>query len=114
MPSTTEQYDAIVTVWKSGQYDDAIAQMLKLHETSPTFALAAAALAAWNQKIGKPDDAIKYAEKYCELAPDDSFGFSILSSYYISVGLHNEAEDAQMKARNLRIAAQLKSHGDNE
>ena len=107
--SVTERYDAIVALWKSGRQDEAVAQMLELNAAEPSAALPCAALAAWYKKLDRLDDAIKYAAQYCELAPDDSFGYSILSSYYISVGLHTEAEEALMKARDLRIAAQLEA-----
>lgn len=103
-------YDTVVTVWKSGRHDDAITQMQELHAAHPRESLPCAALAAWYKKTARMDEAITFAEKYCELEPEDPFGFSILSAYCLEAGRRNEAEDALMKASNLRVAAQLKAH----
>ncbi len=102
-----EWYDAVVADWKAGRQSEAVARMLELHAAHPSETLPCAALAAWYKKLGQIDDAIHYAGKYCELAPSDAFGFSILSSLRLSVGLREEAEDALMKAQDLRIAAQF-------
>ncbi len=112
--SPLECYDAVVAVWKSGRSDEAIAQMRELNQTHPEEPLPCAALAAWYKKTDKIDDAIHYAERYCELVPDDPFGFSILSSLRLSVGLREAAEDALMKASDLRIAAQLNRKKDED
>lgn len=108
MSSHSARYDAIVATWKAGDADTALAQMSELIAAHPEEALPYAALSAWYKAKGQIDDAIAYAEKYCEKAPDDPFGFSILSALRLMVGLRLEAEEALMKARDIRLAEHLR------
>ncbi len=109
MPNSIEAYDACMEIHRAGSTDEAIADLTKLTETSPGFALAHNALAAIWKKRGDLGKAIRYAEKYCELEPDDAFGYSILSSYCIEAGEREKAEDALGKAHDLRFRAQFGS-----
>ena len=103
----TEQYDACIELHRAGRIQEAIDALEKLVEDHPTFALTYNALAAIRKKQGDLLVAVGYAEKYCEYAPDDSFGYTILSSYQIAAGNRTAAEDALGKAYDLRFKEQV-------
>jgi len=102
MYTTCEQwYDACVDKQKFGQIDEAIAMLRELVDKYPDYALAYAALGAYYTKKEQYDDAMEFCKKYCEKAPDDPFGYSVLSSLSIRIGRRQEAEEALMRSRNL-------------
>ena len=100
----TTQYDACMELHRDGRLDEAIAALEKLTAEQPNFALTYNALAAIHKKRGDLQAAIGYAGTYCEYAPDDSFGYTILSSYQLEVGNRAAAEEALGKAYNLRFS----------
>jgi predicted Zn-dependent protease len=102
-----EIYDACIELQRSGKLPEAINALKQLTEEFPDFALTYNALAAIYKKQGDVDVAIRNMEKYCELEPEDSFGFSILSSYCLGAGRREEAEEALGKAHDLRFKAQF-------
>lgn len=83
--------------------------LLKVVADDADFALAYNALAAIYKKENKPDEAVANMQKYCELQPDDFFGYSVLSAFCVSAGKHAEAEEALGKAHELRFKAQFGS-----
>ena len=102
MYTTPEQwYDVCVEKQKSGQIDEAIAMLRELVETYPDYALVYAALGAYFTKKEQYDDAMEFCKKYCEKAPNDPFGYSILSSLSIRIGRRQEAEEALMRSGSL-------------
>jgi len=96
-----EWYDACVEMQKDGQLDEAIAALHQLVEKYPDYALAYAALGAYYSQKEQFDDSMTHCRKYCQLEPNDPFGYAILSSLAIRGGLRQEAEDALMRSRNL-------------
>jgi predicted Zn-dependent protease len=102
-----ETYDMCIELQRSGKLPEAINALKQLTEEFPDFALAYNALAAIYKKQGDIDVAIWNMEKYCELEPEDSFGFSILSSYCLGAGRRDQAEEALGKAHDLRFKAQF-------
>jgi Flp pilus assembly protein TadD len=102
-----ETYDACIELQRAGQLSEAVDALKKMTEEFSDFPLAYNALAAIYQKQGNVDAAIQNMEKYCELEPDDSFGFSILSSYCLSANRREQAEEALGKAHDLRFKAQF-------
>jgi Flp pilus assembly protein TadD len=100
-------YDACVDLQQNGNITEAFSALNKLTENFPDFSLAYNALAAIYKKKGDDDNAIRCMEKYCELEPDDSFGFSVLSSYCLSAGRRSQAEEALGKATELRFKYQF-------
>ena len=96
-----EWYDACVAMQKEGQRDEAITMLHQLVEKYPDYALAYAALGAYCSQKEQFDDAMEFCKKYCELEPNDPFGYAILSSLSIRIGRRQEAEDALMRSRNL-------------
>ena len=98
-----EWYDAAVAKKKEGQLDNAITMLGELLEKHPSYALAHAALGAYYTQKELFDLAVNNCKKYCELEPEDPFGYTILSSLCIKLGRRQDAEDALMKSRNLRM-----------
>ncbi|MDR1478955.1 MAG: tetratricopeptide repeat protein [Planctomycetaceae bacterium] len=109
MPTSLEQYDSYIELYRNGKVSDAIDGLKKLTENSPEFALAYNALAAFVKRNGNLDEAIKYAEDYCKLTPNDPFGYTVLSAYYFESGDRQKAEDAISSS----ISARIKQH-ENE
>ncbi|MDR1484097.1 MAG: hypothetical protein LBT09_04655 [Planctomycetaceae bacterium] len=101
-----KQYDSCIELYRNGNVADAVAGLQKLKNVSPEFALTYNALAALAKKNGNLDEAIKYAEDYCKLTPQDPFGFTILSAYYFEAGDHQKAEDAISQSIAIRIKQQ--------
>lgn len=97
-----EKYDAAIILRREGKIDEARAAMETLEVEFPEEPLIQTALAAWDKKAENIEGAIRYSQKYCELAPNDSFGFSILSSYCIAAGRREEAETALANAQQAR------------
>ena len=94
-------YDACVDKQKSGQIDEAIVMLHELIEKFPDYVLAYAALGAYYTKKEQYGDAMEFCKKYCEKAPNDPFGYSILSSLSIRIGRRQDAEEALMQSQNL-------------
>ena len=102
-----EQYDACIELQRSGNVAQAMEMLRKITEEYPRFALAYNALAAFHKKENNMGAAIENMEKYCALEPDDSFGFSVLSAYYIAAEQRPQAEEALRRASELRFKAQF-------
>lgn len=96
-----EWYDACVAKQKSGNIDEAISMLLELLEKYPQYALAHAALGVYYTRKEQYEQAVEHSKKYCELVPEDPFGFSVLSSLAIRIGRKQDAEEALMKAHEL-------------
>jgi len=94
-------YDACVNKQKAGQIDEAIVMLCELIEQFPDYALAYAALGAYYTKKELYDDAMEFCKKYCEKAPNDPFGYSVLSSLSIRIGRRQDAEEALMRSQTL-------------
>jgi Flp pilus assembly protein TadD len=102
-----ETYDTCIELQRSGKLSEAINALKQLTEGFSDFALTYNALAAIYKKQGDLNAAIHNMERYCELEPNDSFGFSILSSYCLEAGRRDQAEEALGKAHDLRFKAQF-------
>ena len=102
-----EQYDACMELHRAGRLEEAVAALETLTTEQPDFALTYNALAAIHKKKGDLATAISYAEKYCQFAPDDPFGHTIMSSYQLEAGNRSAAEEALGKAYDLRFKEQL-------
>lgn len=111
MNSREEWYDSCIELQKAGNLDEAIDSLLKLVEAHPDYALPELALSVFYSKKDDFEAAIDHGKKYCDLNPEDTFGYTSLSYIAIKGGMRNEAEDALLKANNARMAAHLK--GEN-
>ena len=102
-----EQYDACINMQRVGHGAQAMELLRKMTVDFPDFALAYNALAAFYKKENNIDAAIENMEKYCELEPNDPFGFSVLSAYCIAADRREQAEKALGHASELRFKAQF-------
>jgi predicted Zn-dependent protease len=103
------QYDEAIAQYKSGNIDTAIELLRQLLAKFPNDSLAHNALSVMYNRMGKNDQAIEHAKCVCDIEPDDTFGYTVLSSLCIKSGRREEAEDALMQARERMIAARLKA-----
>ena len=102
-----EQYDACIELQRSGKTTQSMEILRKMTVDFPNFALAYNALAAFYKKNNNIEAAIENMEKYCLLEPNDPFGFSVLSAYYIAAERRTQAEEALGRASELRSQAQF-------
>lgn len=105
MSTPIERYDAAMLLQREGKNDEAAEALKTLVAQTPDFALGYNALGAMAKKNNDLIEAIRYAEKYCELEPEDSFGYTILSSYCIAAGMREKAEEALGQAQDIRLRA---------
>lgn len=105
--SDLEQYDACIELQRAGDIAQAMERLRKITVEYPDFSLAYNALAAFYKKENDIDAAIENMEKYCALEPNDPFGFSVLSAYYIAAGQRTKAEEALGHVGELRFKAQF-------
>ena len=89
-------------------YDEAIREIKALLEVYPDYGLAWLALAVFSLEKGDEETTLDAMQKACEIEQDDPFYFTAFSSLAIKCGNHERAEDALMKAQELRFASQLK------
>jgi tetratricopeptide (TPR) repeat protein len=79
MADAVELYDQADKLKDEGKLEEAVAVYKESLALDPSYALAHAALAVVEQKLGHHEEAVKHAQKVCELAPDDPFSFTALS-----------------------------------
>ena len=102
-------YDEAIAKYRAGDTDAAIEMLRQLLVKDSDYMLAHNALGAIYSRQGKVDQAIEHAKRVCEIAPEDNFGYAILSSLCLKNGRREEAEEALMQANQIRHAAWLKS-----
>ena len=102
-----EQYDACMAMHSAGDVAHSVELLKKMTVDFPDFPLAHNALAAFYKKENNLESAIESMKKYCELEPEDPFGFSVLSAYLIAFGQREQAEEALASAHELRFKAQF-------
>ena len=97
-----QMYDAATKLKDEGNLEGAVEQLMKIIEASPDHLHANMALGVYLQKLGRPEEAIKYAVRVTEIEPTDAFSFTQLSVIYQRCGRILEAEDAMAKAHALQ------------
>ena len=102
-----ERYDACIELHRSGSVSQSMEMLRQITVEFPDFALAYNALAAFDKKAENLDAAIENMEKFCALEPNDPFGYSVLSAYYIAAGQRAQAEEALGRVNELRFKAQF-------
>ena len=102
-------YDEAIAKHRSGDTGTAIEMLRQLLAQSPNYSLAHNALSALYSRLEKIDQAIEHAKRVCEIDPDDMFGYTVLSMLCLKNGRREEAEEALVKANQLRQAAWLKN-----
>ena len=82
MPTTDELYQQAESLKEAGRNEDAIAKLLELLEQDESYTLAHMALAVLQGKVGRHDEAIRHAQRVCQLEPNDPFSFTAMSVTY--------------------------------
>ena len=103
-----EWYDQCVALQQDGELGRAVAELKKMLEVYPDFALGYLALAVFSQEKGDDEGTLNAMQKACELEQEDPFYFTAFSSLAIKCGNHELAEEALMKAQEARFASQLR------
>ena len=104
------RYDKAIAYREEGKIKEATIELEKLVADEPDYALAHLGLAVFYGREGRFDDSIREASRASDLAIDDPFYLTALSSLAIKGGRHKEAEEALAKAQEARFAALLKKY----
>ena len=112
MADVNELYREAEELKDNGDNDSAIAKLNELLQADETFALAHSALAVLCGKVDQHEQAVKHAQRVCQLQPDDSFSFTALSVTYqrAFAGTQNHqyiqlAEDAMARSQVMQRQA---------
>ena len=97
-----KMYDAANKLKEEGDLQGAADALMKILEIDPDHLHTNMALGVYLQKLGRPEEAIKYAVRVTEVQPEDPFSFTQLSVIYQRCGRILEAEDAMAKAHALQ------------
>ena len=98
MPTNEELYSDAEKLKDAGDLEGAGAKLITLIEQDAKYALAHSALAVIYTRLRRHDEAIRHAQKVCELEPQDAFSFTALSVTYQRAGKIPEAEHAMAQA----------------
>ena len=82
MSSIQALYDEADRLKEEGKYEEAISKLNECLALEDAYALAHSALAVLCGKAGRHEDAIRHAQRVCELEPNDPFSFTALSVIY--------------------------------
>ena len=105
MPSIDQQYDAAIELQQQGKLEEAIGKLEELLGENPGYALAHSALGKFHSDMERHEEAVRHAQKVCELEPDDPFSFTALSIVCQKARRMAEAEEAMARAVQLQFAA---------
>ena len=101
MPAVHEIYDAAIHLKDAGDLAGAVAKLHEVLAIDPAHTDTHSALAVYNQRLGKFDEAIAHAQKVVELLPNEAFSYTQMSVIYMRCGKIQEAEDAKAKAHSM-------------
>jgi tetratricopeptide (TPR) repeat protein len=109
MNDINERYNQVEKLIDDEKFTEAIEGLSSIVEDDQTFVLGHLALARVYTKTGQHEEAVRHAEKACELEPTDPFNFTALSVTYQRAWAGTEdqayitkAEDAMAKAQMLQ------------
>ena len=113
MADLTQLYDEAEKLKQEGDLEGSASKLQEALSADESYALAHSALAVVLQRMGKHEDAIKHAQRVCELEPNDPFSFTAMSVTYqrAYAGTNNMdyirmAEDAMEQSRILSQGGQ--------
>ena len=104
MPTAEQMYDEAIELREAGRLEEAVGKLEALIGQAPDYALAHAGLSVFHSQMDRHDEAVKHAQKVCELEPEDPFSYIALSLICQKAGLIMEAEQAMMRARQAQMA----------
>jgi Flp pilus assembly protein TadD len=96
-------YDAASKLKDDGDLEGCVKALEEILKVAPDHEQTHMALGVHLQKLGRPDEAIKHAQRVAELNPSDAFSFTQLSVIYQRCGKIQEAEDAMARAREIQM-----------
>lgn len=109
MATAPELYKEAEKLKDEGKFDDAIAKLQETLEVDESYVLAHLALAVVYGKVDKHEDAVRHAQRACEVDPQDAFNFTALSVTFqrAFAGTQNHqyiqlAEDAMARSQMLQ------------
>ena len=101
-------YDEADQLKTEGKLDEAVAKLEEAIGIDENYALAHSALAVVLQRQDQHEQAVKHAQRVCEIEPDDPFSFAAMSVTFqrAYAGTNNQeyirlAEDAMERSRQL-------------
>lgn len=97
-----QMYDAATRLKDSGDLEGATQALLKILEIDNDHLHTNMALGVYMHRLGRPEEAIRYAKRVTEIQPNDPFSFTQLSVIFQRCGRIPEAEDAMAKAHVLQ------------
>ncbi len=98
MPAVHEIYDEAIRLKDAGNLEGAVAKLQEVLAIDPLHTDTHSALAVYNQRLGKFDEAIEHARRVVEILPDEAFSYTQLSVIYMRCGKIFEAEEAKARA----------------
>lgn len=108
MSDVVALYDEADKLKIAGDLDGAVAKLQEILAIDENYALAHSALAVILQKMTQHEQAIKHAQRVCEIEPEDPFSFTAMSVTFqrAYAGTNNMAyiqmaEDAMERSRQL-------------
>lgn len=107
-------YDRAIALRDEGKIDEAIAELERLVERWPDYALAHLALAVFYERSGRPNESMDSVKRACLLETDNPFYFTAASALAIRAGRRQEAEEALMKAQEARFAESMKKMAEEK
>ncbi len=109
MADLTAMYDEADRLKDDGKNDEAIEKLNDVIATDENYVLAHLALAVLYGRVNKHEDAVRHAQKACELEPEEAFNYTAASVTYqrAFAGTQNQdyirlAEDAMAKANAMQ------------
>lgn len=102
MATNEELYDEADRLREEGKLEDAAAKFAAILASDDNYSLAHSALAVVLTKLGQHEEAVKHAQRVCEIEPNDPFSFTALSVTCQRAGKILEAEDAMARARMIQ------------
>jgi Flp pilus assembly protein TadD len=108
MSTVSERYNAAEKLKDQGKVEEAATLLQQILADDDSHVLSHLTLARICTQLGKHEDAVKHAERACELEPNESMNFTVLSVTYQRAwaGTQDQryitmAEDAMARSRML-------------
>ena len=108
MSTVIERYNAAEKLKDQGKVEEAATMLQEILADEETHVLSHLTLARICTQLGRHEDAVKHAERACELEPNESMNFTVLSVTYQRAwaGTQDQryitmAEDAMARSRML-------------